>query len=124
MPKIPGRRINSDDCLITVDGQQHAVHKGEWVEVLAIKSIAQHLAALELQRYAAGGDTKAMAQALESLCQELSNRVLDWNWTDLDSQPLPRPYRQPAIIKSLSEDELLWLVRAIAGESPGERKNA
>ncbi len=133
MSKIPSKRIPADDCLVYVGrqiqdgkvvepGTGYPVHKDEWVEVVPVASVGQMLAIVRVQRAVA--NTPQGSQAFEELCREVSNRVKDWNWTDLEGEPLPKPYRNPEAVKALTNDELLWLIKAISDETPGERKNA
>ena len=147
-PKIPPKRVPSDDCIVHVDrvtegdkvvepGQPYAVHKGEWVEVFPIGSIRQYLglsAMLEssrvLQDKDVDDDTKVkeldkLEASLDIMCEDIANRIANWNWTDLMGNPLPNPYGKPEVIKSrLSMEEIAWLRLIIQGrETPTERKN-
>lgn len=131
--KIPSKRLASDDCLVHVGrkiadgkiinaGTPYAVHLGEWIEVMPVASIGQLLALVQLQ--AEMNDPARAVHAFEELCRQVANKILAWNWTGLDDMPLAQPHNNVEVIKSLSDDELAWLVRAIGGETPGERKNA
>lgn len=132
--KIPPRRVPSDDCTVCIgreikDGQivnagtPYRVHEGEWVEVLPIVSVRRWLSLRHMMDGTAS-DGASLEKALDALCHELSERVMAWNWTDMSGQPLPQPYRNEAVFRDLSDDEILWLALASQGESPGERKNA
>lgn len=138
-PKIPLKHSPSDDCRVNIgrvmrDGQVVVVgtaiypHKGEWVEVLPVGSLGELLA---LARFAGLAGEKMtpenlgqMEEALEGLCRDLSTRLIRWNWTDMMGEPLPQPYKNPAVIKSLAAEEIFWLRQAMEGETPGVRKNA
>ena len=50
-------------------------------------------------------------------------RVVDWNWTGIDGEPMPKPYKNPKVFKDLQNEELIWLVSATVGETPSEQKN-
>ena len=64
------------------------------------------------------------ANALKSLCRSLSERVVSWNWTDNDRNPLPQPHKDPDVLMRLTNDELMWLMSAVEGkETSADRKN-
>jgi len=132
--KIPPKRVPSDDCAIYVgrkiegdkivaQGEPYYVHKGEWVEILPITSVGEAIAISRMLGLNIKQADK-IAEGLNQLCEGLAKRVINWNWTGMDSKPLPKPYNKPEVIKSLTEDELVWLAITSQGESPGERKNA
>lgn len=134
--KIPSRRIASDDCIvhvgrqidleskqITNEGTSYAVHEGEWIEVLPIGSIRKYLALMQLSQSVQDQDPATLESALDRLCHEVAERVLDWNWTGMDGQLLPKPYRNTEVMRGLCEDELIWLAMATQGESVGEKKS-
>jgi len=135
MSKIPTRKVKSDDCVIhigrevdvktqeiTSEGEAYYVHKGEWVEIIPLFSVRQYIAWNKL-RNSLTGNEDAMERALDSLCKELSNKVVKWNWTDNEGNKLPQPYKKPEIIMDLNEEELIWLSTALV-ETQGQRKNA
>ncbi len=135
MSKIPPRKINSDDCVvyvgrktdgksITEPGTPYKIHETEWVEINSIATIEQHLTIVELQNALNATDIKTIGEIFEKICKLIADKIISWNWTDNDNQPLPNPYRNPSVIKQLHEDEIAWLLKAIQGETPGERKNA
>lgn len=119
--KIPPKRIPSDDCVITVDGEEFHVHEGEWVEIIRIETFRQLIALVDIRMLVhsvVGGD------ALANLCDEIAQRLVAWNWTGNDGKPLPQPCQNRKLIQSLSSEEVLWLSSAIQGETKAERKNA
>lgn len=125
--KVPLRRIPSDDCLVTIkdgNGQRKvAVHAGEWVEVLPIASVAELLTLSGLRQKDVLSEDLA-AKGFRGMIDHLAKRLVNWNWTDLTSQPLPCPYGKPEVLKLLSIEELLWLVANSMGtETQAERKN-
>ena len=132
-PKLPVVRIPSDDCMVYVgrkveegkvtrEGTPYAVHKGEWVEVMPVVSMEQYLALSALASLTAVEHEK-IGLAFESLCKELASRIITWNWTDMMGEPLPSPYGRPEVLRALSNDEWMWLVLAVQGETPAQRGN-
>jgi len=140
--KIPPVRIASDDCPIMVgrkivggvvltEGEAIYPHQGEWVDILPVQTMRESLALTKLIGGASSEDDQtakvAAARQLvgpfEELCSELSKRVVAWNWTDNDYEPMPSPYKHPEAIKSLSDDELFWIIAAAQGETGAQRKN-
>ena len=137
--KIPPRRVDASDCVvyvgrvvkdgkITEPGTPYRVHEGEWVEVLPVLTMRDYLTVgglLNLGGNANPADQMArLGKALDDMCEQLSRRLTDWSWTDMAGKALPQPHGNPEVLKSLADDELVWLLLAARGESPGERKNA
>lgn len=128
--KIPPERVPSDDCTIFIhqkiedgeiieQGEGIKVHIGEWVELIPTQNIAELTALTDIQNMGAEG-----GGALRRLCEELSKRVTAWNWTDNAGDPLPQPYKNPDVIATLDNDELMWLFSATKGaETSEQRKN-
>ncbi len=146
-PKVPTKRVASDDCEITVDGIRYPVHKGESVEVIPLASMQSFLSIVSLGDLNNAPDAAAleaetdpekrkkleaqitaqahqMQDALNQICEELSRRVVKWDWTDLMGEPLPQPCGKPDVLKALTSEELFWLRSVTMGEASGERKNA
>ena len=130
--KIPLRKIPTDDCpvhvgrivvdgKITDDGEAYYPHTKEWVKVIPISSVRQFIAWDKL-RTALSGDMERMEQGLDMMCQSLSTKIVEWNWTDNQGKLLPQP-NDPQVLANLTEDELLYLFGAVI-ETPGQRKNA
>ena len=46
----------------------------------------------------------------------LVDKVLDWNWTGDNDEPLPSPAIDPSVIGKLTIPEVIFLVRAIPRE--------
>ena len=133
--KIPLRTIKSDDCVIhigrevnletseiTNEGTPYYIHKGEWVKVIPLFSVRQYIAWNKL-RNALTGDADNMERGLNTLCHELSNKVVEWNWTDNEGTPLEKPYKKPEVLMDLTEEELIWLSTALV-ETQQQAKNA
>ena len=166
--KIPLRRVASDDCAIMLgrvitDGQVvnpgvgHYIHKGEWVELVPVTSIADLVSLMELAEVQSEPDnalllslqsrlgnltaeeqttvkrlvaaevqrTQAMMGRITERCERLAHQVVSWNWTDLQSNPLPQPWGNVDALMGLSNDEVVWLINQVQTvESPAETKNA
>jgi hypothetical protein len=130
-PKIPPRRIPSDECVVRVGavyendqlvhpGEPYPVHEGEWVEILPIMTVMEVMALTRLRK-GVESDTD-FDQAFGDLCKELSLRVVKWNWTDMMNEPMPQPFQRPDVIARLTTDELLWLTNSMY-EPTENRKN-
>ena len=131
-PKIPTQKVLSDACAINVGqvvedgeitspGTPYYVHEGEWVEVMPVMTVREVMNLSRLQNNSGEGST--LGQSLTDLCQELSRRVIKWNWTNLMGEKMEQPYNRPDVLEGLSSEELLWLVNASGGgEDAEERK--
>jgi hypothetical protein len=129
--KIPPTRIKSDDCMVYVgrviedgeiknQGTGYKVHEDEWVEMLPCTTLGEIMALSEL-----GGMAGSGPASLRALCLHLSQRIIGWNWTGLDTEALPQPYKSPEVLEQITDDELMWLMSAAQGkETEGDRKNA
>ena len=126
-PKIPAQRIDSGECTISVgqvveDGEiiepgiEYHVHEGEWVEMLPVLTVREVMNLSSMQK----GEGGALGANLEELCDELSKRLIDWNWTDIMGEDLPKPYKNPEVLGRLTSEELLWLVNAANNSSEAE----
>lgn len=125
MSKIPPKRVPSDDCILVVEGVEYTPHKGEWIDIVPFMTVRQEIAIIELLQSGKQNDANKANRSTQILCEEAANRVVDWNWTDLEGNPLPKPYRNPGVLHQLSNDELGYILKIMRGsESPAERKNA
>jgi hypothetical protein len=132
MSKPLAKRTPSDDCIVTVDGVDYALHEGEWVDVVPAFSAGdlrfmRQIVNLQTQVDAAENPAQAItltADTYEELTGILSRRIVTWNWTDDQGQALPQPNGNAAAFATLRLEELLYLSLVIRGESPGGRKNA
>ena len=129
--KIPAIRVASDDCNITIgrvtedgeiteEGTPHFVHVGEWVEVMPVLAVKEVMQLSRLQR--GGEESGVLGESLGQLCQELSKRLLAWNWTDLMGERMEQPYNRPDVLENLSADELLWLVNATSEQETSDAR--
>jgi len=51
----------------------------------------------------------------ETRLDELRNRVLRWNWVDVEGNPLPQPEEDPDVWNSCTAAELAILSRIVLG---------
>ena len=137
---LPIKRVPSDDCLLYPNqqfetdtdgnaiglkdrGEGVAVHVDEWVEFVPMASMFQYMGLGQVT-----SDKKELAerdQALLTVCKGLSKKLVHWNWTDILGDPYPQPFRNPAVLRMLEDDELVYLIKLLqTGETEGERKNA
>ncbi len=119
--KIPPKKVPSDSCVVTIDNQECPLHKGESVWIIPVQSMRHYAALMRIRNLVA--DTSDSA-SVGDLCAEIAERIVDWDWTGLDSKKLPKPYQNGRLIESLTSEEVAWLIDVIQGESKEERKNA
>ena len=127
--KIPAIKIRCDECAINVGqvvvdgeitdpGTAYYVHEGETVEMMPVITVREVMQLSRLQL--AATETGSLGESLNELCQELSHRIIAWDWTDLSGEPLEQPFNRPDVMVGLSSDELLWLVNAASGQETAE----
>ncbi len=137
---IPIIRAPSDDCLLYPNkrfeldengvptglqdrGEGIAVHEGEWVEFVPMASMLQYLGLGTVV-----GNKKEMDErdaSFDVVCEGLSKKIIRWNWTDIVGEPYPQPFKNPAVLRSLEDDELVHLIQLLqSDETEGQRKNA
>ena len=141
--KVPLKWVASDDCEIAIGqtiedgqiknpGQPYNVHIGEAVGFIQTTSMNTAITLIKLmdalQAPNEGQDQgaeylRSLDVALDALCLVLSKAIGDWDWTDNAGEPLPKPYGHPEVIKALHDNELLYLVQLIQGQTPTTRKN-
>jgi|TARA_Y100000310_G_scaffold276879_1_gene294340 hypothetical protein len=117
--KVAPKRVPADDCIITVEGEEIAVHKGEWIEIIPVGTLRTYTALLRVQNLVLDDSD---SQVLHDLCEEVAERVIAWNFTGLDGKNLAKPYQNARVIEGLTSEEVAWIVKILQGESPGERK--
>ena len=130
-PKIPAVKVLSDECAINIGqviedgeitnpGTPHYVHKGEWVEVLPVMSVREVMNISQLQTSA--GDSSKLGESLTALCNELSRRIISWNWTDIMGEPMEQPYNRADVLEALTSEELMWLMSATGSGEPADAR--
>ena len=130
--KIPTIVVQSDECAINIGqvvengeitnpGTPYYVHIGEWVELLPVMTVSEVMQISRLQN--ATTDATELGKNLSDLCNELSRRILAWNWTGLLGEELEQPHNRPEVLERLASEELMWLMSATGtGESADTRK--
>ncbi len=128
------KRIASDDCAVEVDGATYYPHQGEWVEVRPIMQVKDVRLNVRLQQM--GVELEALkgepdellrkaqlnAEATEAMVGFVAPRLVRWNWTDMDGQPMAQPSAEA--LGELSPEEMRWLYLRVSGqETAAERKN-
>lgn len=133
--KPPARTVPSDDCVVTVDGVEYHPHEGEWVKVVPGYSVGdlqlqREMQSLAMKLDAASGEADEAQKKIalvddsyESAIGVLSHRLRAWNWTSDDGEALPQPAGNPAAFQHLRVEEVMYLVAAVQGETPGDQKN-
>lgn len=115
--KIAPVRVAADKCPTQTTREEILyLHEGEWVEVLPLPDYQMLIA---LRRIAASGDEDAYGE----LVDRLARRVTAWSFTDVDGEPLPQPWRNPAAIRDLGASEQMWLISVLEGGGEEARKN-
>jgi hypothetical protein len=126
-PKV--RRVLSDDCILTQDGVEYAIHAGEWVEFRGRPSMAFFTMYLSLQNLASDPtnltpvETGAMAHVAEGIGDHLARHIAAWTWTDDAGAPLPLP-TEGAALDNLDQVEFQWLLAHFLNSAGGDRPNA
>ena len=106
--------VNCDDFEITDDeGAKYHPHAGEWIKFRS--DMPWDVVRLEV------GMTNA--EYCPALVRILKRQIRDWNWTDDEDRPLPKPDDEAAfeaILWQLSDDEYSYLSSRCWGRDQGE----
>ena len=130
--KIDPIKIDSSDCVVHVGqriadgkivelGKPHRFHEGEWVKIIPTITMKESLAITQVTSMADKQEGE-MLKTFEQICESLANRVVDWDWTGIDGEDLPKPYKNPVAFHELTNEELIWLITASLGESQADKK--
>ena len=130
--KIPPKKIDSSDCVVHVGqhiqdgkvvnkGEPYKVHEGEYIEIIPIVTMGESIALLNVANLT--DDSTDANKSFEAICLSLSNKIVDWNWTDITGELLDKPYKNPEVFKNLNTEELMYLVTISTGETSSEQKN-
>ena len=88
--------------------------EGSWVDVRRIT-------------YGMGVDAQKLQSTTETSSLDVYKRklitylVAAWNWVDDEGQLLPTPKENPAVIDSLLDTEIMWLMQQLVAQT--DRKN-
>jgi hypothetical protein len=119
-------RYQSDECPLQVEGVTYYPHEGEWVELIPVGKVGELQLILRYQQSLKdkAEDADLIDRMFEEVWRTLVERVVDWNWTDLQGRQLPKPKDDPEVLKRLSSHEMFWLSRLCrTGETEEMRKN-
>ena len=130
--KIDPIKIDSSDCVVHVGqriadgkivelGKPHRFHEGEWVKIIPTITMKESLAITQVTSMADKQEGE-MLKTFEQICESLANRVVDWDWTGIDGEDLPKPYKNPVAFHELTNEEFIWLITASLGESLADKK--
>jgi hypothetical protein len=134
--KVQPRRIPSDGCRVTDGDDEYYPHAGEhilWRPGTRVGELAvlTQWASIQSRMDAIDGTPAermaAQAAILTEFAQQaapvLAARIVGWDWTDDDGEPLPPPRQDPAVFERLDLDELNYLIGLLAGNEPEQAKN-
>lgn len=135
MSKIPSIAVPSDDCAVDHAGVTYHPHEGETVWLwpnhsLAMLTAMNQLGTMQVRTAALRGEPNEVAESMrivEETFRNIAEQVapfLDrWDWTDMRGLPMPALDGTAEPLMSISVEELMWLARAVQGETEGARKN-
>lgn len=123
--EIRAQSCTAPECEAT----EYAIHAGESITFRAARSIGEREALSEaliasaqeaedeVKRAKAEGretDVSPIDVALEAQLRMVGERIVAWNWTDVDGEPIPLPSADHAgFRRALELAEVLWLWSAI-----------
>ena len=113
---VPSLVVKSDDLVVQDDeGTEYHPHAGEWVRLRRSVSLRSVRVAQLAQRTSAE-DVASYAALIEALIGILKRQILDWNWTDENSEPMPKPGAPgfEEALWDLENYELNWLQSHLA----------
>jgi len=121
---VPSVLVPSDDLVVVDDeSNEQQPHAGEWVRFrkgVPLSIMRAMTGATALSELGEGmtpeqaGDAQAL---LTDLIDAIAHQILDWNWTDEDWQPYPRPADHAAFVDvlwQLEDYEMRWLQSHLA----------
>jgi len=113
---VPSLVVKSDDLVIQDDeGTEYHPHAGEWVRLRRSVSL-RSVRVAQLAQETSEEDAASYAAVVESLIGILKRQILDWNWTDENSEPMPQPGvpEFEEALWDLENYELNWLQSHLA----------
>ena len=134
--KIPTVKVPSDECVVhigrviedgnvTVEGDTYYPHVGEQIEILPLMTVGEVINTGKIAGMTGEEtDIRVIGSNFDELCSAIAKRVFAWNWTDMEGLPLASPHRNPAVLKELSSEELVYLMGVTeVAPDPETRKN-
>ena len=145
--KPPLRRVPSDDCEVVVGGVTYYPHRGESLWFRGRQKIGQLRADWAFRRVGAELDEVAPDPKVEGETDEvflarvakshlegvritdqhyadivawIAKRLVAWDWTDDDGNPLPNLDGTADPFAGISDDEMFYIWRTLRGEGPAE----
>jgi len=116
---VPSIVVPSDDLVvIDDDGNEQQPHAGEWVKFRKGVPLSIMRALVQVSELSEMGADATIEQAREAkallsdLVDAIAHQVLDWNWTDENWEPYPRPKDGAAFIEvlwKLDDPSMAWL---------------
>lgn len=94
--------------------------EGTWVKMRRPK-VGQLKKLMELQ--VVEGDDNQL-KAFDEVTDLLTGLVIDWNWTDENDEPLPKPGNGALLGDLVTDDELFFLSNLIGEEAQKAREDA
>ena len=113
---VPSLVVKSDDLVVQDDeGTEYHPHAGEWVRLRRSVSL-RSVRVAQLAQETSAEDAASYAAVVESLIGILKRQILDWNWTDENSEPMPQPGvpEFEEALWDLENYELNWLQSHLA----------
>ena len=113
---VPSLVVKSDDLVVQDDeGTEYHPHAGEWVRLRRSVSL-RSVRVAQLAQETSEEDAASYAAVVESLIGILKRQILDWNWTDENSEPMPQPGvpEFEEALWDLENYELNWLQSHLA----------
>jgi len=125
--KLPLRRVQCDDYVVVIDGEEYRPHAGEYVSFGSSSSMAAYLPLMDLVELKDNVTTENVGrfrEALAALVDGLDGAIAEWSWTDNEERPYESPPNRQTIGR-LEMGELMYLYQAWAGQAGagGEAKN-
>jgi|SRR3990167_7151580 len=116
--KLPPRRVQCDDYVVVIDGQEYRPHAGEYVCFGSSSSVADYLPLMDLVELKDSLDEANVGrfrQALAAMVDGLESSIDDWSWTDNRGHAYANPPDRETIA-DLEIEELMYLYQAKAGQ--------
>ena len=117
--KLPPRRVQCDDYIVVINGQEYRPHAGEFVSFGSGSSVADYMPLMDLIELKDSVDQANLGrfrQALAEMIDGLEGSIVDWSWTDNEGRAYPNPPDRETIAH-LALEELMYLYQAKGGQA-------